>query len=113
MFRSRRRMDFRKAHSAPSRARAGFAGEGRGWNTAKLTLAAELLHDKRGTKHWVAFEVAQGLEKLRELIAKLEPGHGIQLHGHVGLTSHIADVIRKASVPARMTPGKITPTHSG
>jgi hypothetical protein len=53
-------------------------------------------------EQWTPFEVSKGLEELRSLIAKLEPGHGIDLHGEVGLTSHIADVIRKANVPARM-----------
>lgn len=53
-------------------------------------------------KHWTAFNVSQGLEKLREIIARLEPGHGVELHGAVGLTSHIADVIRRANVPARI-----------
>jgi hypothetical protein len=53
-------------------------------------------------KHWTAFDVAQGLEELRKLIAKLRPDEGVELHGEVGFTSHIADVIRKANVPARM-----------
>lgn len=55
-------------------------------------------------KHWTVFEVSRGLERLRELIAVLEPDHGVELQGEVGLTSHIADVIRKANVPARMKP---------
>jgi hypothetical protein len=53
-------------------------------------------------KRWTTFEVSQGLEELRQLIAKLEPGEGVELLGKVGLTSHIADVIRKANAPARM-----------
>lgn len=53
-------------------------------------------------KQWTLFEVSKGLEELRSLIARLEPGYGIDLQGEVGLTSHIADVIRKANVPARM-----------
>lgn len=52
-------------------------------------------------RHWTPFEVANGLEQLRRLIAQLQPGHGVELIGEVGLTSHIADVIRKANVPAR------------
>jgi hypothetical protein len=55
-------------------------------------------------RHWTRFEVANGLEQLRSLIAHLEPGHGLDLIGEVGLTSHIADVIRKARVPARIHP---------
>jgi len=52
--------------------------------------------------HWVRFEVAEGLENLRELLKRLKAGEGVQLLGRVGLTSHVADVIRKAGVPARM-----------
>lgn len=55
-------------------------------------------------KHWTVFEVSQGLEELRVLIANLEPDYGVELQGEVGLTSHIADVIRKANIPARMKP---------
>jgi len=55
-------------------------------------------------RYWTAFDVSQGLEELRELLAKLEPDHGVELQGEVGLTSHIADVIRKANVSARMKP---------
>jgi len=52
--------------------------------------------------HWTHFDVSDGLERLREVLAEIEPGHGLKLVGEVGLTSHIADVIRKARVPARM-----------
>ncbi|MFN3944262.1 MAG: hypothetical protein ACK4K7_04985 [Allosphingosinicella sp.] len=55
-------------------------------------------------RHWTRFEVGNGLEQLRSLIAQLQPGHGLELIGEVGLTSHIADVIRKARVPARIQP---------
>jgi hypothetical protein len=55
-------------------------------------------------RQWTVFDISKGLEELRDLIAKLEPGFGVELQGEVGLTSHIADVIRKANVPARMKP---------
>ena len=51
---------------------------------------------------WVAFDVKKGLESLRELLTQVHSSQGVQLVGKVGLTSHIADVIRKAGVPARM-----------
>jgi hypothetical protein len=58
------------------------------------------------TKHtaasWVPFDVAQGLEALRSLIANLDEDTGVEIRGRVGLTSHIADVVRKANIPARM-----------
>lgn len=50
---------------------------------------------------WVQFSTSSGLEDLRTLIGRLEPGTGIALRGAVGLTSHIADVLRKANVPAK------------
>ena len=51
---------------------------------------------------WVDFDVSNGLPALRKVLATLRPGSGLMLAGEVGLTSHIADVIRKAQVPARM-----------
>ncbi|HMG47895.1 MAG TPA: hypothetical protein VK614_10595 [Allosphingosinicella sp.] len=51
---------------------------------------------------WIPFAPARGLEALRDQLAHLPSGAGLILKGRVGLTSHIADVIRKANVPARM-----------
>ncbi|PZV37090.1 hypothetical protein B5V02_18450 [Mesorhizobium kowhaii] len=51
---------------------------------------------------WVRFEVAEGLEKLRAKIRALPDATGLKLIGNVGLTSHIADVVRKAGRPARI-----------
>jgi hypothetical protein len=53
-------------------------------------------------RHWTTFEVSEGLQQLRSRIAQLAPETGLELIGEVGLTSHIADVIRKAKVPARI-----------
>ncbi|TPI42081.1 hypothetical protein FJW07_05345 [Mesorhizobium sp. B3-1-9] len=55
-------------------------------------------------KRWAIFNASQSLEELRKLLTSLKPGHGVELQGEVGLTSHIADVLRKANVPARMKP---------
>lgn len=52
--------------------------------------------------HWISFEIERGLEQLRELVSSMEPGAGLVLQGEVGLTSHIADVIRRAGIPARI-----------
>jgi hypothetical protein len=52
--------------------------------------------------YWVEFDVRNGLAALRKLLAKLESGKGLILKGNVGLTSHVADVIRKSRVPAKM-----------
>jgi hypothetical protein len=53
-------------------------------------------------KMWKPFDVRLGLEELRKTVADLSPGTGVELIGRVGLTSHFADVIRRANVPARM-----------
>jgi hypothetical protein len=50
----------------------------------------------------VQFDVSDGLEALRILISGLGDDAGIEIKGRVGLTSHIADVVRKADVAARM-----------
>jgi hypothetical protein len=51
---------------------------------------------------WVPFEVSAGLEALRTMLARLEPGSGVILDRRIGVTSHFADVLRKAGVPARV-----------
>jgi hypothetical protein len=51
---------------------------------------------------WFEFDVTRGLPALREILVNLKPGSGLLLLGNVGLTSHIADVIRKAQIPARI-----------
>ncbi len=53
---------------------------------------------------WLDFDVSQGLEVLRSLARDLKPQTGIMLDRKVGLTSHLADVLRKAGVPARVRP---------
>ena len=57
---------------------------------------------QRRAQHWVPFDVGQGLEELRALISRLDKNTGVEIRGRVGLTSHIADVVRKADIPARM-----------
>jgi hypothetical protein len=52
--------------------------------------------------HWHRFETSQGLEALRETLSRLRAGDGLQLVGQIGLTSHVADVVRKAGKPARL-----------
>jgi hypothetical protein len=52
--------------------------------------------------NWIDFDVTDGLEALRQLVASLAQDTGIYLNGSVGRTSHIADVVRKAGVPTRL-----------
>ncbi|TXN72857.1 hypothetical protein FV230_03460 [Methylobacterium sp. WL6] len=54
---------------------------------------------------WVRFEALDGLEKLRAALRKLPEDTGLALVGNVGLTSHVADVVRKAGRPARIVVG--------
>lgn len=51
---------------------------------------------------WREFTVADGLPALRALLAALPAETGVVLKGDVGLTSHVADVLRKAGRPARI-----------
>ncbi|MFW3171369.1 hypothetical protein [Geodermatophilus sp. CPCC 206100] len=52
---------------------------------------------------WLPFDVADGLEELGTLIVTArERGAGVVVHGSVGLTSHVGDLLRKAGVPARL-----------
>lgn len=51
---------------------------------------------------WRRFEVSRGLEALRCELGRLSSDEGIILVGQIGLTSHIADVVRKAGKPARL-----------
>jgi len=52
--------------------------------------------------NWVEFDVGAGLAALRTLLAELPRNTGLIFKGRVGLTSHVADVVRKARVPAKM-----------
>lgn len=50
-------------------------------------------------------ETARGIDALRELIARVEgKAEGIVLVGHVGVTSHFGDLLRRARVPSRIEP---------
>ncbi len=51
---------------------------------------------------WVTFDVTDGLEALRTLTHTIAANSGIELVGEVGLTSHIADVVRRAGIPTRI-----------
>lgn len=76
----------------------------RAWIVQLHSGATETTFDyitKQNADHWQTFDIGRGLEALRRLISTLPPGTGIVLSGRVGLTSHFADVIRRANVPAR------------
>jgi hypothetical protein len=52
---------------------------------------------------WTEFDASDGLAVLRELIARVGDGQGILVKGDVGLTSHIADLLRKAGIASRIS----------
>ncbi|KAG5733725.1 hypothetical protein E4T56_gene17290, partial [Termitomyces sp. T112] len=44
---------------------------------------------------WETFDVSSGLEELRSLLHRLPSGVGVRIRGEVGLTSHVADLLRR------------------
>ena len=58
------------------------------------------------TDKWAEFDVSCGLPALRDLLAAMPLGMGVLVKGEVGLTSHIADVLRKEGRPARFMAAK-------
>jgi hypothetical protein len=64
-------------------------------STAKVLVPGE-------AKDWFRFDARSGLDRLRAALRDLPPGTGLTLVGNVGLTSHIADVVRKAGKPTRV-----------
>jgi hypothetical protein len=73
----------------------------RGWYSSIVESSGTIIVPGEASR-WVRFKVEQGAEALRELIVELPAGNGLILVGEMGLTSHIADVIRRARVPARI-----------
>ena len=51
---------------------------------------------------WISFRASEGLDALRKLLAAFPPDTGLNVIGEIGLTSHLADVVRKAKRPARV-----------
>ncbi|HWC41427.1 MAG TPA: hypothetical protein VHK02_05520 [Actinomycetota bacterium] len=67
------------------------------------TVAASATTISPGTPaRWHRFDPAQGLERLRDLIARVPAGDGVELTGDVGVTSHAGDLLRRAAIPARL-----------
>jgi hypothetical protein len=52
---------------------------------------------------WAIFKASQGLENLRQFLAGLPSHVGVQIEGEIGLTSHLADLLRKSRRPARIS----------
>lgn len=56
------------------------------------------------SEDWRELKADLGLPAIRAMVAGWPAGTGLLLRGRVGLTSHIADVIRQAGRPARILP---------
>jgi hypothetical protein len=54
------------------------------------------------TDRFIEFQADEGLEKLRSIVRSVEPNTGVILVGNVGMTSHMADVLRRAEIPSRL-----------
>jgi len=52
---------------------------------------------------WLRFEASRGLPAMRKLLSEAPTDAGILVVGEVGLTSHVADVLRKDGRPARLS----------
>ncbi len=67
------------------------------------TVAASATTICPGTaSRWHRFDPSLGLERLRELIASVGQGEGIEVAGDIGVTSHAGDLLRRAAVPSRL-----------
>ena len=53
-------------------------------------------------ERWTRIAAELPLERIRELVHELESGTGLIIVGDIGLTSHIADLVRKAGRPAKV-----------
>lgn len=51
---------------------------------------------------WIQFDISNGLQSLRSILDGLKSNEGVSISGQVGLTSHVADVLRKANFPAKL-----------
>lgn len=50
---------------------------------------------------FVIFKTADGIEALRSLIRETQDGVGILVEGRVGITSHVADLLRRSRIPSK------------
>jgi len=51
-------------------------------------------------RNWVTFKAEDGLPALRELVSNLPEDTGIRVEGQVGMTSHLADLLRRSGKPS-------------
>jgi hypothetical protein len=68
---------------------------------AQATASGTTIHPGTPSR-WRRFDPSLGLEKLRELIASVDGDEGIEIAGHIGVTSHAGDLLRRAAIPSRL-----------
>jgi hypothetical protein len=68
---------------------------------ATVAASATTIHPGTASR-WHRFDPSHGLERLRELIASVGQGEGIEVAGDIGVTSHAGDLLRRAAVPSRL-----------
>ena len=71
-------------------------------HVGKSASTAEVIYPGNESTEYLHYDTSGGLEGLRALIDAHVPGTGIALHGNVGITSHLGDVLRKAKVPSKL-----------
>jgi hypothetical protein len=72
---------------------------------ATQTVGSTLVPGK--PTNWINFRVEDGIERLRERLDSLPGDTGIVLIGEVGVTSHIADLVRRTGAPARLSRARL------
>ena len=68
---------------------------------ATVTASATTIYPGTPAR-WHRFDPAQDLDRLRDLIARVPAGEGVELTGDVGVTSHAGDLLRRAAIPSRL-----------
>jgi hypothetical protein len=102
----RARYDEARAHLGPVRMEWVHDRAGLTWvvqfHRGATTTQGSVIHQGEAERYH-RFDVARGIDELRELIARVRgTGEGIVLVGHVGVTSHLGDLLRKAEIPSRI-----------
>ncbi|HEY0169865.1 MAG TPA: hypothetical protein VGB98_02345 [Pyrinomonadaceae bacterium] len=102
----RERFDEAHARLGPVRMEWVHDREGFTWvvqlHRGATTTQGSVIHRGEASRYH-RFEVARGIDELRGLIASVRgTGEGIILVGHVGVTSHLGDLLRKAEIPSRI-----------
>ena len=66
------------------------------------TSGAGLIIVPGDADEWVTFYSEKGIAELRVVLEQTPPEYGIEIEGYFGLTSHLADLIRKTNRPAKI-----------